>query len=103
VSSFDLRIEWHSPDQHWVAVFLRDGEPWFLNGAMVGFGVEPGDAVADLMGIARHLVIHGENFLTDAPLGLDDRKWLFSKIELADRAYTDEMYLAIRQAEAAPG
>jgi hypothetical protein len=28
----------HSPDCMWAAVLVRDGEPWFLDGALVGMG-----------------------------------------------------------------
>jgi hypothetical protein len=76
-AELDIRVQWHSPDGAFAAVLLRDGEPWFLDGACVGMGRTRGDAVNELAGIARYLVVHGENFLTDGPLSLADREWLF--------------------------
>jgi hypothetical protein len=72
----DIRIQYHSPDQAWAAVLLRDGEPWFLDGALVGMGVEPSSAVQDLIGIVIHLIVYGENFLTAGLLTNLDRQWL---------------------------
>lgn len=79
-STFHVRIEYHSPDQHWVAVLERDGEPWFLEGGLVGFGSTPGNAVEELLGVAGYLIDHGENFLvtmTDA-----DRAWLTRELRV---------------------
>jgi hypothetical protein len=95
--SFDVRIEYHSPDRAWAAVFIRDGEPWYLDGALVGMSGAPASAVAELVGQAQHLVLHGENFLTEGQIPLEDRKWLFSLLDLTTE--DDEMYLAIRNAE----
>lgn len=77
----DVRIEWHSPDRVYAATFLRDGEPWYLNGALVGMSYAPGSAVEDLVGIAQNLVRHGENFLTEDVLSLDDRVWLYRQLD----------------------
>jgi hypothetical protein len=41
----DIRLQYHSPDEAWAATFVRDGEPWFLDGALVGMGSEPSEAV----------------------------------------------------------
>jgi hypothetical protein len=97
---FDVRVEWHAPDVAFAAVFLRDGQPWFLDGALVGMAGSRGGAVDDLVGIARHLVTHGENFLTDMPLSLPDREWLFGLLDAGPDPH-DEMYSAIRQAREA--
>lgn len=95
----DLRIEWHSPDACWVAVFMRQGEPWFLNGALVGFGSMPPEAVDDLLGQAQHLIIHGENGLTQGSITMADRCWLFAMLDLTN-VVDDEMYKALRNAGA---
>lgn len=74
--SLDFRIQYHSPDQAWAAVLLRDGEPWFLDGGLVGMGAEPADAIRDLTGIAIHLIVYGENFLTAGLISKLDLQWL---------------------------
>jgi hypothetical protein len=99
----DVRFQYHSPDQAWAAIFLRDGAEWFLNGALVGMGSTLDEALTDLMGIAQHLVVHGENFLTEGQIPPGDREWLF---HLLDRGLlhqglaseSDVMYAAMRQA-----
>lgn len=91
-SCFVVKVEWHSPDAAFAAVFLRDGKPWFLNGALVGMGSTRATAIDDLCGIARHLVIEGSNFLTEGELLLADREWLFRVLAPAD----DEMCAAMR-------
>jgi hypothetical protein len=96
----DVKLQWHSPDLAWAAVFMRDGEPWYLDGALVGM-VEstPGDAVTELLAIAQHLVITGENFLTEGQIALADRIWLFKLLDVAQGGTVDdEMYSAIRAA-----
>lgn len=93
-NNLDVRIQYHSPDSVWAAVFLRNGEPWFLDGAMVGMGSTRGEAVDDLVEIAKYLVVNGENFLTEAVMSVEDRTWLFDKLDFAD--FDDEMYKAIR-------
>jgi hypothetical protein len=95
--SFVIEVQWHSPGNAFAAGFIRDSEPWILDGALVGMGPSPGDAVTDLLGIARHLVIKGGNFLTGGPIPLADRKWLFSLLSEGESG--DEMYLALRAAE----
>jgi hypothetical protein len=37
-----VEIQYHSPDGVYAAGFLRDGEPWILDGACVGMAVHPG-------------------------------------------------------------
>jgi len=74
----DVKLQWHSPDQAWAAVFMRDGEPWYLDGALVGMGLTPHEAVDDLVGIAHHLVVAGGNFLLQDGISPLDRKWLFN-------------------------
>jgi len=95
----DVRIEWHQPDYVYCAVLLRDGEPWFLDGALVGFGNTPAQAVDDLTRLARHLVVEGENFLTERPLTIEDRRWIWGQIDLPQ--HDDECWRALREAEAA--
>ena len=100
----DLRIQWHSPDQAHAAIFLRDGEEWYLDGALVGMGSTPDLAVEDLLGIAKHLVIHGQNALLASwrdkggLLPLADREWLFDLLDPGSD--DDEMYAALRAARA---
>jgi hypothetical protein len=99
-SGMEIRLEYHSPDRVWAAVLLRSGQPWFLDGALVGMGADPAKAVADLTGIARYLVIHGKNALTEE-LSVGDREWLFSL--LGQGAPGDyEMREAMRTARGEP-
>lgn len=77
----DVRFEYDPDARGWAAVLLRDGEPWFLDGALVGMGRYPDEAVKELDGIVRHLVTHGRNFLTPTLLSLEDRKWLWEQID----------------------
>lgn len=94
----DIKIQWHSPDQMFAAVLVRDGKEWYLDGALVGMGSMPDKAVAELLELARYLVIEGENFLTDGPLSLEDRIWLFKVLDQGALANGDRMYVAIREA-----
>ena len=97
VMDIDVKIQWHQPDEVFAAVFVRDGEPWFLDGALVGLHVAPGGAVSELIGIAKHLVIEGENFLSDGPIAIEYRVWLFRLLDQGSLA-SDEMYAAVRKA-----
>lgn len=93
-----VEVQWHSPDMMFAAVFIRDGQPWILNGALVGMGGTRGAAVEDLVALAGHLVREGGNFLTDNPVPVTDRRWLFNQIDSGADS-TDNMYAALRQAE----
>jgi hypothetical protein len=75
-NKFDVFMEYHTPDSCWVATFKRAGEPFWLDGALVGMEATPSGALQDLIGIALYLVVHGENFLTDGPIPIKDREWL---------------------------
>lgn len=91
-----VMLEYSAPDAAWVAVLVRDGEPWYLDGALVGMDSTPGDAVTELIGMMRYLARHGTNFLTTTTLPLDDRKWLFG---LLDHGVSDEeTYTALNAA-----
>jgi hypothetical protein len=94
----DIKLQWHSPDRAWVAVFVRDGLEWYLDGALVGMASTPPQAVAELLAMAQHLVVNGENFLTSGPLSLADRIWLFKLLDIGDESGTEPMYVAIREA-----
>lgn len=96
--SFNVQVEWHSPDRVHAAALVRDGQPWLLGGALVGMGTTPGKAVDELAGVARYLVIHGQNYLTTEPLPLADREWLFALLAAAGLERDDEMHAAIRAA-----
>lgn len=93
----DIKLQWHSPDEVFAAVLMRDGEPWFLNGALVGMSGDPGDAVAEVIEQAIHLVTHGESFLIEGEIELPDRIWLFKLLDQGSLA-SDEMYAAVREA-----
>jgi hypothetical protein len=93
----DVKLQWHSPDSVFAAVLVRDGEPWYLDGALVGLSGDPGDAVAELIEQAIHMVTTGESFLTDGEIELGDRIWLFKLMDQGSLA-NDEMYAAIRAA-----
>lgn len=99
-ADFVVKVEWHSPASMFAAAFLRDGEPWTLDGALVGMGPTREAAITDLTGIALHLVIHGGNFLTgDATLPLATREWLFRVLDQGPS--DDEMFAAMRAAREA--
>lgn len=93
-NNLDIRIQWHPPDSCFAAVFLRDGEEWYLTGALVGMGDTRGEAVDHLIEQARHLVLNGTNFLLTTPMSVENRTWLFDKLDYGES--DDEMYLAIR-------
>jgi hypothetical protein len=99
--TFNVQLEWSGPDQMYAAVLVRDGEPWVLNGALVGMGHTPGEAIDDLTGIACHLVIHGENYLTSQSLSAADRAWLFGLLPYWPDL-NDEMYAAVQAARQIP-
>jgi hypothetical protein len=100
VNDLDFKLQWHSPEFCWACVVMRDGEPWYLDGALVGLGATPAAAVAEWTELAEYLVIYGQNFLCDSPLSLEDRKWLFNMIDLGS-AQSNEMFVALHQAEQA--
>lgn len=95
-SGFEVQVEWSSADMAYAASLTRGRLPWHLDGALVGMGRTPGDAVTELAGIARYLVIHGENFLA-GQIPLADREWLYSQIRWGT-APDDEMHAAIQTA-----
>jgi hypothetical protein len=97
VPSFTVQVDYSGPDHAFAAVLIRDGEPWFLDGALVGMGSTPGKAVDKLTGAARYLVIYGHNYLTRDPLLLADREWLYSLLT-PGLEQGDEMYAAIHAA-----
>jgi hypothetical protein len=97
----DLRVEWSGDDGAWAAVFIRDGQPWWLDGALMGMAATPPKALEELLGVARHLVVEGSNFLMQdkPPLSAADRRWLFN---LTDVGVSDDVaYQAVRNAEEA--
>jgi hypothetical protein len=96
---FTVKVEWDAAEQMFAAAFLRDGRPWFLNGALVGTGSTRGAAVDNLADAARYLVAHGENYLTSQPLPLPDREWLFSVLDHGDANI--EMHAALHAARGA--
>jgi hypothetical protein len=98
-AEFTVEVQWHADAQMFAAAFLRGGQPWFLDGALVGMGSTRGGAVDNLAGIAGQLVIHGENYLTSQPLSLPDREWLFAVVDHG--AANIEMYAALQAARAA--
>lgn len=98
MSAMDIRIEYHQPDDAWAAVFIRDGEPWFLDGALVGMGDVPSEAVWDLIAESHFLVVHGHNFVLDN-LSLVDRLWLFKLLDAHHHTPEEnqERYQAMRE------
>ena len=78
---FDTRIQWHAPDGAFAAVLIRDGSPWFLDGALVGMGSTRSEAIQDLERLAWFLIVNGSNGLMDAPLEPADRSWLLDLLE----------------------
>jgi hypothetical protein len=93
----DIKLAWSSDDSAWCAVLVRDGEPWYLDGACVGMGRSPGEAVDDLLGIAGYLVEHGQNALTPG-IDPDDRDWLFRLLDQGTAAAVQARYEAMRRA-----
>lgn len=94
---FDVRFEWSMDDQAYAVAFLRDGKPWYLDGALVGMGPSRADALTDLCGIARNLVMEGTNYLMGGRvLTMADRHWLFRLLDTGDS--DDKMYRALRDA-----
>jgi hypothetical protein len=71
-----IRLEYDNAEEGWVAVFVRDGEPWIMDGALVGMGTDPASAVENLTGLSMWLIAHGENFLTKGQIDPADRLWL---------------------------
>jgi len=96
----NVNLSWHMPDQCFAAVFVRDGEPWYLDGACVGMGSTRGEAVEDLIGIAEHLVVHGHNFLVPDGIPIADRRWIFAILDPGSR--DDAMYSALRTVDGEP-
>lgn len=95
--NFDIRIGWDQPDEIFVAIFMRDGEEWFLDGTLVGAGATPGTALSDLYDVAHHLVVHGENFL--GVINTEDRTWLAKLMDIGnDTEQIQERYIAMREA-----
>jgi len=97
VPDIDVKLQWHSPDRVFAAVLVRDGEPWYLNGALVGMSGDPGDAVAELIEQAIHMVTTGESLLMEGEIELADRIWLFKLLDQGSLA-NDTMYAAVRDA-----
>jgi hypothetical protein len=93
----DIKLQWHSPDRVFAAVFMRDGQPWYLNGALVGMSGDPGDAVAELIEQAIHMVTTGESLVLEGEIEPDDRIWLFKLMDQGSLA-NDAMYAAVRAA-----
>jgi hypothetical protein len=79
-AEFTVQVQWHSPDRVYAAGFLRDGEPWILDGALVGMGSSRSAAVAELEAAARHLALRGGNFMTGGQIEPADREWLFAML-----------------------
>ncbi len=77
----DIRIQWDSSDLMFAAVLLREGKEFHLNRALVGMGSTKGQAVDDLVDLARHLVIEGNSLRTEGQISLEDRRWLFSILD----------------------
>jgi hypothetical protein len=99
----DVRIEHHYDHHHgphhFAAVLLRDGEPWYLDGALVGMGNTPAGAVTDLEQLARYVVLYGQNALMEQPLEYPDLEWLFNQIHpLAPDLECTPMHEAIAKA-----
>jgi hypothetical protein len=93
----DIKVQWHAPDNLFAAVLVRDGEPWFLEGMLVGQDATPGAAVADLLDQAGYLVEHGHNFMGGIADG--DRAWLGRLLDQGnDWAGMERRYAALRQA-----
>lgn len=96
---FIVQVDWSAEDGMFAAVLLRDGQPWYLSGALVGMGITRPAAIEDLEGIARHLVTEGGNGLLSGPLPLADREWLFGVLDAGgDGAARTAMYAALAAA-----
>lgn len=94
----DVKIQWDGYEQAWVAMFMRDGEPWFLGGALVGMDTTPQGAVQELLAVADHLVVEGHNFLTEGPIESADRQWLFRLLDRGNDAEAQgRRYAAARE------
>jgi hypothetical protein len=79
--TLDIRIEWGTDDRYWFAGFMRDGESFVLDGALTGAGATPDRAVKSLLEIADYLVRNGENGMTNGPISVADRTWLFKLLD----------------------
>lgn len=100
----DVRIQWHQPDASFVAVLLRNGVPWYLDGALVGYGSTRDQAVEDLVEIVNYLILNGENALTQGAISMEDRTWLFKLMDKGnDVAQVQERYEKMREAEGETG
>jgi hypothetical protein len=96
----DIKLQWHQPERLFVAMFMRDGQPWSLGGSVVGRHARPGEAVDALIRVATDLVIDGETSLTRGQISLDDRGWLFSLLDQgSEPEIREKMYMALRLAE----
>ena len=98
MTDIDIKIQWHSPESCFAAVLVRDGEPWYLNGALVGMSSTPSDAAKELLEQAGFLVENGENFLmAGAEISLEDRLWLFKLLDMGgDTDAIQRRYEAMR-------
>lgn len=77
----DIHIEYSPSDQVWMAGFIRDGEWFILDGKLAGAGGLPSEAVWDLVAEAHYLVVHGENAISNGPIDIADRIWLFKLLD----------------------
>lgn len=95
----NVLIQWHAPDLMFTAVFVRGGEPWYLDGALVGMATTADQALTDLLDNADWLVREGESFLTNGPISEDDRAWLFELLDKGnDIKAIQARYVAMRVA-----
>jgi hypothetical protein len=95
----NIIIQWHLPEQMFAAVLVRDGEPWYLGGALVGTASAPRSAVGDLLEQVDYLVRYGENHLTEGPISEEDRRWLFKLLDKGnDTTAMQARYVAMRDA-----
>jgi hypothetical protein len=85
-------------DAHLGPLSAGPRQSYLLNGALVGTGPSPGTAVSSLLAIANALVIEGENGLTDGPIDLVDRVWLFKVLDTEALSGHEARYAAIRKA-----
>jgi hypothetical protein len=91
-----VEVQYSSDAGVYAAGLIRNGEPWILGGALVGMRADRGQAVTVLIEMARHLVIEGENGLTDGQVPLTDREWLFHLLD--GDVGSHEMYVALKAA-----